>query len=201
MTKKSKLGGMNSQNQSEHRQNTTTAKTIPSSGDAKKTKSMTALLGIEPFPLLLTTPRENAQRKVDTGKIWADLVEEEPNPKPSMSKLQMWSKIVGGIQVKRDSSCRINVRKSVRSQEEKVREVEEGVLLFDRKPIVVKTWKTNCDVTKETINRVPVWVQLPGLNIKYWGKATLTKIASLIGKSLRADRAISNKQRMTYARF
>ncbi|PHU01104.1 hypothetical protein BC332_30891 [Capsicum chinense] len=172
MAKKSKLGGMNSQNQR-----------------------------IEPFPLLLTTPRENAQRKVDTGKIWADLVEEEPNPKPSMSKLQMWSKIVGGIEVKKDSSCRINVRKSVRSQEEKVREVEEGVLLFDRKPIVVKTWKTNCDVTKETITRVPVWVQLPGLNIKYWGKAVLTKIASLIGKSLRADRAISNKQRMTYAWF
>lgn len=51
------------------------------------------------------------------------------------------------------------------------------------------------------MDKVPVWVRLVGLDVKYWGKAALTKIASLIGSFLRVDRAITNKERLTYARI
>lgn len=56
-------------------------------------------------------------------------------------------------------------------------------------------------MTKEKVTKVLAWIRLPGLNIKYWGKGTLTKIAGLVGKPLKADRATKNKERMTYARI
>ncbi|KAF3658614.1 hypothetical protein FXO38_04672 [Capsicum annuum] len=61
----------------------------------------------------------------------------------------------------------------------------------------ISKWK----VTKEKVTKVLAWIRLPGLNIKYWGKGTLTKIAGLVGKPLKADRATKNKERMTYARI
>ncbi|XP_009629264.2 uncharacterized protein [Nicotiana tomentosiformis] len=78
--------------------------------------------------------------------------------------------------------------------------VEEGVQMFDRKLIVVKLWKADCDVTKDKVDRVPIWIRLVGLDVKYWGKNALTKITSLIGTPLKADKAMNNRDKMTYAR-
>ncbi|XP_016479315.1 uncharacterized protein LOC107800626 [Nicotiana tabacum] len=78
--------------------------------------------------------------------------------------------------------------------------VEEGVKMFDRKPIVVKPWKADCDVTKDKVYRIPIWIRLVGLDVKYWGKNSLTKITSLIGTPLKADKAMTNRDKMTYAR-
>lgn len=78
--------------------------------------------------------------------------------------------------------------------------VEEGVKMFDRKPIVVKPWKADCDVTKDKVYRIPIWIRLVGLDVKYCGKNALTKIASLNGTPLKADKATTNRVRMIYAR-
>ncbi|KAG5588097.1 hypothetical protein H5410_048531 [Solanum commersonii] len=78
--------------------------------------------------------------------------------------------------------------------------VEEGVQMFDKKPVVVKPWKPDIDVTKERVDNVPIWVRLVGLDIKYWGKNALTKLAGMIGNPLKADRATTQKERLTYAR-
>lgn len=72
--------------------------------------------------------------------------------------------------------------------------VEEGVQMFDRKPIVVKPWRLDMECTKDSIERIPVWVRLMALDITYWGKCTLTKIVGLIGKSLRADSATTRRR-------
>ncbi|XP_059310585.1 uncharacterized protein LOC132061928 [Lycium ferocissimum] len=78
--------------------------------------------------------------------------------------------------------------------------VAEGVQMFDRKPIVVKPWKLEIDLTKETVDKVLIWIWMPGLDIKYWGRSALTKIAGLVGKPLKADGAIMYKERLTYVR-
>ncbi|KAK4708976.1 hypothetical protein R3W88_029901 [Solanum pinnatisectum] len=48
--------------------------------------------------------------------------------------------------------------------------VEEGVQMPD------------IEVTKETVDKVPIWIRMVGLDIKYWGKTTLTKIAGMVGR-------------------
>ncbi|XP_019225380.1 PREDICTED: uncharacterized protein LOC109206958 [Nicotiana attenuata] len=87
------------------------------------------------------------------------------------------------------------------SEEARNRTVEEGVQMFDKKPIGIKPWKQDIDMKKETIDRIPIWIRLIGLDIKYWGKSALTKIAVMVGKPLKADSATSQKERLTFARI
>lgn len=85
--------------------------------------------------------------------------------------------------------------------ESRVKAVEDGVQMFDKKPVIVKPWSPDIDTRKkETFNKVPIWIRLPGLDIKYWSKNALTKIAGLVGNPLKADRATTWKERMTFAR-
>lgn len=39
-----------------------------------------------------------------------------------------------------------------------------------------------------------------GLNVKYWGKQVLAKIAGLVGNPLKLDKATTMNERMTHAR-
>lgn len=78
--------------------------------------------------------------------------------------------------------------------------VEEGVQLFDRKPVIVKPWKSDMEITKEQMENIPIWVRMVGLDVKYWGQTSLAKIVGLIGKPLRADAATTKRERLTYAR-
>lgn len=41
---------------------------------------------------------------------------------------------------------------------------------FDRKPVVVKPWRQDMEYNKESTERIPVWVRLMALDIKYQGK-------------------------------
>lgn len=55
-------------------------------------------------------------------------------------------------------------------------------------------------MSKEKVDRIPVWIRLKGLDIKYWGNNALTKISGMIEKPLKADRATTNKERLAFAR-
>ncbi|KAG5581916.1 hypothetical protein H5410_052543 [Solanum commersonii] len=65
--------------------------------------------------------------------------------------------------------------------EERNAVVKEGVIMFDKKPIVIKQWKSDIEVMKEIVDKVPLWIKIPRLEANYWGKAALTKISSLVG--------------------
>ncbi|KAL9224945.1 hypothetical protein vseg_000921 [Gypsophila vaccaria] len=77
--------------------------------------------------------------------------------------------------------------------------LKAGHFLFDDKPLIVKPWAKNMELHKTAVQVVPVWVQLHGLPIKFWGKS-LPKIAGLVGKLLQTDKATENKTKLTYAR-
>ncbi|XP_070008393.1 uncharacterized protein [Nicotiana sylvestris] len=72
--------------------------------------------------------------------------------------------------------------------------------MFDRKPMIVKPSKSDMEITKEQMDNIPIWVRMVGLDVKYWGRTSLTKITGLIGKSLRTDAATTKRERLTYAR-
>lgn len=65
--------------------------------------------------------------------------------------------------------------------------------------MVVKQWEPNIDVSKEKVDKIPVWIRL-----RYWisnmGKAALKIIVGMVGKPLKADKATTNKERLAFAR-
>ncbi|KAL2921806.1 Oleate hydratase [Bienertia sinuspersici] len=54
------------------------------------------------------------------------------------------------------------------------------------------------NVTKNEIKALPIWVQLHGLDIKYWVRA-LFKIFRQIGKPIRVDAAIAHTEKLMLA--
>lgn len=49
-------------------------------------------------------------------------------------------------------------------------------------------------------DKILVQVWLTRLDLKYWGKNTLTKIAEMVGNPLKTNKATSQKKNMTYAK-
>lgn len=51
------------------------------------------------------------------------------------------------------------------------------------------------------LTKMHVWIQLPNLLLKYWGKGSLEKIISLVGDHIKPDSATQMKDRISYARY
>ncbi|KAM6587258.1 hypothetical protein CsatA_009863 [Cannabis sativa] len=79
--------------------------------------------------------------------------------------------------------------------------MQQGYVFFDRKPMVVKPWNPIDDFTKEEVTNVPTWIQLRGLDIKYWGESSLFKIVSQLGEPLQVDNVTKNRDRLQYPRI
>ncbi|KAJ8444542.1 hypothetical protein Cgig2_000821 [Carnegiea gigantea] len=76
-----------------------------------------------------------------------------------------------------------------------------GFYFFDSKPMLVKGWNPNMDLQTETIRSLPLWIQLPSLDIKYWGIESLSKNGSLLGVPIKTDKITKEKQAIRYARL
>ncbi|XP_048496156.1 uncharacterized protein LOC125495470 [Beta vulgaris subsp. vulgaris] len=86
------------------------------------------------------------------------------------------------------------------SMEKKDLVLKESNPFFDNKPVIVKNWIPDMDITKEQIECVPVWIQLR-LDFKYWSERCLSKIVSSIGKFLKVDGATAKREKLQYARI
>lgn len=65
---------------------------------------------------------------------------------------------------------------------------KRGVYFFDSKPFIVKGWNPEMDLHTEDIKSLPLWIQFPNLDVKYWGVTSLSKIGSLLGIPIKTDR-------------
>ena len=50
------------------------------------------------------------------------------------------------------------------------------------------------DLHTETLKSLPLWIRLPGLDLKYWGMTSLSNIGSLIGIPMKVDQYTKTKQ-------
>ncbi|XP_062088940.1 uncharacterized protein LOC133795507 [Humulus lupulus] len=82
-----------------------------------------------------------------------------------------------------------------------VRVLDGGYLFFGKKPLVMKPWNSVDDFTKEDITIVPTWIQLGGLDIKYWGEGSLFKIMGQIGRPIQVDNFTKHRDRLYYPRI
>ncbi|XP_010677748.1 uncharacterized protein LOC104893350 [Beta vulgaris subsp. vulgaris] len=75
-----------------------------------------------------------------------------------------------------------------------------GSQFFDKKPLMIKVWSPDMDLSKEVLDIVPLWIQLHKLDIKDWGERSLFKIAGQIWKPIKTDQTTQKRERLTFAR-
>ena len=56
------------------------------------------------------------------------------------------------------------------------------------------------DIETLDLKTVTIWVELWGLDFKYWGDRSLGKIAGRLGAMIKPDNATKNRERLQYAR-
>ncbi|XP_062102998.1 uncharacterized protein LOC133813991 [Humulus lupulus] len=78
------------------------------------------------------------------------------------------------------------------------RVLKGGYLFLGKKPLLMKPWSSVDDFTKEDITVVPTWIQLGGLDIKYWGEKSLFKI---VGRPIQVDNITKYRDRLYYPRI
>ncbi|KAJ8422022.1 hypothetical protein Cgig2_007572 [Carnegiea gigantea] len=79
--------------------------------------------------------------------------------------------------------------------------LKKGIYYFDCKPFIVKEWNENLELDTSTISSLPIWVQFPDLDVKYWGVESLSKLENLIGIPLKTDKQTRDKTFLSYARL
>ncbi|KAM6580820.1 hypothetical protein CsatA_004594 [Cannabis sativa] len=76
-----------------------------------------------------------------------------------------------------------------------------GFIFFNRRPVIMKPWKPNENFSKEDVSKVPIWIQLEGLELKYWGEKSLFKIVGQMGKPIMVDAITKERERLSYPRI
>ncbi|KAL2930019.1 LINE-1 retrotransposable element ORF2 protein [Bienertia sinuspersici] len=83
--------------------------------------------------------------------------------------------------------------------EQRDRVLAMGRVFFDYKPVILKPWHIDMDLTKEDIQRIPIWVKL-NLHFKYWGQNCLARIMKPVGTLIKVDSMTANRDRLQDAR-
>ncbi|XP_060960884.1 uncharacterized protein LOC133031410 [Cannabis sativa] len=75
-----------------------------------------------------------------------------------------------------------------------------GYIFFNKRPVIMKAWDPNVDFKKEDVSRVPVWITMDDLELKYWGEKSLFKIVGQIGEPLMVDAVTKERDKLSYPR-
>ncbi|VFQ70279.1 unnamed protein product [Cuscuta campestris] len=70
---------------------------------------------------------------------------------------------------------------------------------MDNKVVYVQEWYPGCKVDIIGRKDIPNWIQLPDLDMKYWGLTALSKFGSSIGQPIMRDKATAARTKWTYA--
>ncbi|XP_074283720.1 uncharacterized protein LOC141608257 [Silene latifolia] len=90
------------------------------------------------------------------------------------------------------------VRFKTKEQQQMV--LNNGHLLFDNKPVIIKEWGPDVALIKHDVKKVPIWMKLYGLEVKFWGPGSLRKISEEVGRFIRYDDATTNRRFFGFAR-
>ena len=54
-------------------------------------------------------------------------------------------------------------------------------------PVLLKPWHPLFDASRERVDRIPIWVRLPGLPLHFWDPIHFRKLGDILGSFLEAD--------------
>lgn len=80
------------------------------------------------------------------------------------------------------------------------RYLEDANLFLDKKPLTFKPWLLGEVINKQDVVEVTVWVKFLNLDLGCWGSRGVSKVASLLGRPLMADKITQEKNMLNYAR-
>ncbi|KAJ8419299.1 hypothetical protein Cgig2_027981 [Carnegiea gigantea] len=93
------------------------------------------------------------------------------------------------------------IDKIIQVQRDKILVEEKCVSFFDAKPFLVKGWNPEMDLKTKEIKSLPIWIQLPNLDAKFWGSKGLSKIRSILGIPLKTNKYKRDKSMIKYTRL
>ena len=77
--------------------------------------------------------------------------------------------------------------------------IYKATYFFGEKPLIVKTWDLDLLLDKKYAQKLPIWVQLHGLDAKYSSASSLSKLTSVLCKPVKVDKATQDKDKIIYA--
>ncbi|XP_074299770.1 uncharacterized protein LOC141630932 [Silene latifolia] len=79
--------------------------------------------------------------------------------------------------------------------------LNNGHLIFDNKPVIIKEWHPEMQLVKHEVKRIPLWMKLYDLDVKLWGIECLKKLSSGVGKFIKCDESTFHKNFLGFARI
>ncbi|XP_074291861.1 uncharacterized protein LOC141618677 [Silene latifolia] len=68
------------------------------------------------------------------------------------------------------------------------------------KPVIIKEWNPDVALIKHDVQRVPIWMKMYGLEVKFWGKESLRKLSGEVGSFIKCDESTANRNFFGFAR-
>ncbi|XP_070002870.1 uncharacterized protein [Nicotiana sylvestris] len=87
------------------------------------------------------------------------------------------------------------------TEDDKNKVIQQGPYTFQNRPMILKQWEPDFQLSKELTRNVPIWVIFPSLPIQFWSKENLGRIASYLEKLICSDKLTANCDRISYARI
>ncbi|KAJ6976311.1 hypothetical protein NC653_031983 [Populus alba x Populus x berolinensis] len=84
-------------------------------------------------------------------------------------------------------------------EEDKLSVLSDGTYLVYGKPLILHPMTRFFYFSSEEMSRVSVWVRFPNLSQCCWSPSCLSKIASVLGKTIQSDHMTSTFSRLSYA--
>ncbi|KAJ8420786.1 LOW QUALITY PROTEIN: hypothetical protein Cgig2_017723 [Carnegiea gigantea] len=78
---------------------------------------------------------------------------------------------------------------------------KKGWYFFDRKPFIANAWNEDSPLNTSNLHSVPIRVWFLELDIKFWGLNSLSKLRSMLGIPIKADRTTRDKSALRFARL
>ncbi|RAL44030.1 hypothetical protein DM860_014167 [Cuscuta australis] len=76
--------------------------------------------------------------------------------------------------------------------------IKRKYYLMDNKPVYVQKWYPGYKVNLMERKDIPIWVQFPELEMKYWSLSALSKLGSAIGQPIKRDRATTSRVKWSW---
>ncbi|KAJ8423908.1 hypothetical protein Cgig2_003671 [Carnegiea gigantea] len=77
--------------------------------------------------------------------------------------------------------------------------LQRGLCYLDGKLFIVKVWDAKMNINTEDITSLPILVQFPDLDIKYWSMDILNKLESVLGIPIKTDKHTKERSMIQYA--
>ncbi|XP_058766770.1 uncharacterized protein LOC131640389 [Vicia villosa] len=87
-----------------------------------------------------------------------------------------------------------------RSYEDMEKVTAQGPYFIFGRPVFLKSWSPDFEIMEDVLRVLPIWITFPNLPLHLWGKISISKISSAIGKPITTDECTAKKLRISYAR-